>query len=184
MPRIDPQTGPDIVTILRFVDTIVKHIRGRGVDAVVPLRSCIKKGIENLFSGLTFEYPKFNLTKHECTKLDALIDGLAVEGKLLRGKRRKKNEWIGVALVEKMSRCWLQAALDDGCLSWDIVIHKAMSVVLQSALGCRAGEISRSRHYTVESMRWSHLVMKLPPSQNTLDDVQLTCELKFMKGKK
>lgn len=184
MPRIDPQTGPDIVTILRFVDTIVKHIRGRGVNDAAPLRTGIKKGLYFLFSSMTFEYPKFNLTKHECSKIDALIDSLAEEGKLIRGKRRAKNEWIGVAIVEKMSRCWLQAALDGGCLSWDIVIHKAMSVVLQSALCCRAGEIAKSCYYTMESMRWSHLVMKLPPGRNTLDDVHLTCQLKFMKGKK
>ncbi|RDL33092.1 uncharacterized protein BP5553_08531 [Venustampulla echinocandica] len=182
--QIDPQTGPDIVTILRFVDTIVKHIRGRGVDDATPLRSCIRKGIQSLFSGLTFEYPKFNLTRHECTKLDALIDTLASEKKLLRGKRRAKNEWIGVALVENMSRCWLQAALDCGCLSWDVVIHRAMTVVLQSALCCRAGEISKSCGYTVEFMRWSHLVMTLPPGQNTLDDVHLTCQVNYMKGKK
>ncbi len=184
MTSIDLQTGLDHITIIRFVDTIVNHINGRAVEAPIPLRKSIKKGLLSLFSALTFKYPKFNLSKHECSRIDALIDGLSAEGKLLRGRRRKKFEWIGVSIVEKMSRCWLQAALDDGCLSWDIIIHKALTVVLQSALACRGGEISRSKGYTVEYMRWSHLVMKLPPGENTLDDVQLTCLLKFEKTKK
>jgi hypothetical protein len=166
------------------VDTVVKYIHGRAAESPIPLRKSIRKGILALFSALTFEHPKFNLSKHECSRIDALIDGLSDEGKLLRGRVREKFEWVGVSIVEKMTRSWLQAALDDGCLSWDIIIHKALTVVLQSALACRGGEIARSKGYTVEYMRWSHLEMKLPPGKNTLDDVRLTGLLKFQKTKK
>jgi hypothetical protein len=144
----------------------------------------IKKGILSMFAALIFEYPKFNLSKHECARIDAVIDDLSDEGKLLRGRKREQFQWIGVNIVEKMCRCWLRAALDEGCLSWDIIIHKALTVVLQSALGCRGGEIALSKGYTVEYMRWSHIVMKLPLNGNTIDDIQLTCLLKFEKSKK
>lgn len=33
-------------------------------------------------------------------------------------------------------------------------------------------------------MRWSHIVMKLLPYENTIDDVQLTCLLKLEQNKK
>lgn len=170
--------------ILRFTDTITKHIKGRAVDTPVPLRASLKHGLRQLFSALIFKYPDFNLTKHDCSQIDALVDNLAAEGRLIRGRVRERYEWIGVAVVEKMARAWFQAALDDGCLSWDIVIHKAMTVVLQSALCCRGGDIALSKLYTVEFMRWEHLVVKVPPGKNTLDDVQLTCQLKFVKGHK
>jgi hypothetical protein len=159
-------------------------MKGREREAPIPLRISVQKGVMSLISALTFEYPEFNLSKHERSRIDALIDGLSAEGKLLRGRRRKKLEWIGVSIIEKMSRSWLQAALDDGCLSWDIIIHKALNFVLQSALGCRGGELAKSKGYTVEFMQWSHLVMKVLPGENLLDNVELTCQLKFEKGKK
>ena len=169
---------------MRFIDTVVKHTKGRGTEAPVPLRASMKTGLVSLFAALVFEYPKFNLSKHECARIDTVLDDLSAEGKLLRGRRREKFQWIGVNMVEKMCRSWLQIALDEGCLSWDIVIHKALVVTLQCALGCRAGEIALSKGYTTEYMRWSHLVMKLPPNVNTIDDVQLTCILKFEKNNK
>ncbi|MCJ1435728.1 hypothetical protein MMC27_005103 [Xylographa pallens] len=182
--ELDPQTGPDCVTLVRFLDTVVKHIRARGDEAPVPLRSSIRRGVSVLCSALIFEFPKFSLSKHDCSRVDALIDGLADDGQLRRGRHREQYQWIGVSLVEKMSRSWLQAALDNGCLSWDIVIHKALTLVLQSALLCRAGEIAKSKLYTVEFMRWRDMVMTLPLGADTLDDVQLTCLLRFEKGKK
>jgi hypothetical protein len=181
---IDPQTGPDHRTIIRFIDTLVNHIRGRELNAPVPLRTTVKRGVLTMISSLTFEYPKFTLSTHECGKIDALVDGLADEGKLARGRKRERYEWIGMNLVEKMSRSWLQTALDDGCLSWDIIIHKALGVVLQASLVCRGGEIARSKNYIVEYMQWSHLEMKLAEGENTIDGVQLDVCLKFEKGKK
>ena len=157
---------------------------GRGVEAPIPLRKSIKKGILSLISALTFEYAKFNLSKHECSRIDALIDSLSDEGKLVRSRRREKLQWLGISIVEKMLRCWFQAALDDGCLSWDVIIHKALTVVLQSALGCRGGEIAMSRGYTAQYMRWNDLEMKLVPGKNTLEDIQLTICLKYEKTKK
>lgn len=87
MPRVDPEKGPDLETILRTLDTIIKHIQGRGKNRS-PLRQTVMHGVGELITALIFEYPKFNLTKHECSRIDALIDTLAAEGKLDRGRRR------------------------------------------------------------------------------------------------
>ncbi|KAF4628229.1 hypothetical protein G7Y89_g9922 [Cudoniella acicularis] len=88
--RIDPQTGPDHATIIRFIDTVVKHIKVRGSKALAPLRMSIKKGILSMFAALIFEYPKFNLSKHEYARIDTVIDDLSDEGKLLRGRKREQ----------------------------------------------------------------------------------------------
>ncbi|KAK0129018.1 hypothetical protein ONS95_000958 [Cadophora gregata] len=181
---IDHNKGPDYTMIIRFINTVVKHIKAREAHAHVPMRQGIKRGIGRLCSALVFEYPNFTLSKHESVKIDAVVDELAMEGKLERGRRRKANQWVGVAIIEKMCRCWLQAALDEGCLSWDIVIHKVLCVALQTALAARSGDITLSKGYTTEYMQWSDLVMKLSEHGDALDDIELTCTLRFEKNKK
>jgi hypothetical protein len=88
-----------------MIDTVVKHTKGRRRETLIPLRISIKKGIISLISALTFEYPKFNLSKHECGQINALVGGLADKGRLLRGRAREMLQWIGVNLIKKTSRC-------------------------------------------------------------------------------
>ncbi|EPE35495.1 C2H2 and C2HC zinc finger [Glarea lozoyensis ATCC 20868] len=181
---IDPTNGPDGVNLARFTDIIVNHISGREIDSPAPLQRTLKAGIRVLISSLTFDYPKFALTRNERARLDAVFDTLADEGKLVRGRARKELHWVGTYLVEKMVRAWFQNAIDNGYRSWDIVVHKALSVVLQSALACRAGEICRSKGYETEYMQWSDIVMTLPPGWTTIDDVQVSCLLRYEKNQK
>ncbi|EHL01117.1 hypothetical protein M7I_2806 [Glarea lozoyensis 74030] len=172
------------VNLARFTDIIVNHISGREIDSPAPLQRTLKAGIRVLISSLTFDYPKFALTRNERARLDAVFDTLADEGKLVRGRARKELHWVGTYLVEKMVRAWFQNAIDNGYRSWDIVVHKALSVVLQSALACRAGEICRSKGYETEYMQWSDIVMTLPPGWTTIDDVQVSCLLRYEKNQK
>jgi hypothetical protein len=121
---------------------------------------------------------------HCLVRIESTIASLIADGKLLRGKSREKYEWIGVVLVERMTRCWLQAAINDGCQSWNVVIHKALTVVLQSALCCRASEIALSPGYTTEHLKWADLAMKLPVGKVSVDDIELTYTIKYEKGYK
>jgi hypothetical protein len=63
----------------------------------------------------------------------------------------------------------LQAALNDGCISWDIQLYKPLFTVLLSAFGCKSGEVSLTDRYTVEYMRWGHIELKLATGRNTID---------------
>lgn len=83
-----------------------------------------------------------------------------------------------------MSRAWLQAALDDGCISWDVQLHKLLSIVLLSALGCRSGEVALTGRYVDEYTRWSHIKLKLAAGGNTVDDLEADVTLCFEKAKK
>jgi hypothetical protein len=132
---------------------------------------------------LVFKYPAFKLSKNESVRIDAVLDALAKEKKVFRGSWRKR-QWLGVNLLEKMSRAWLQAALDDGCLSWDVQLHKLLSIVLLSALGCRTGEVSLTGRYEVEYMRWKHIELKLAAGRHTVDDLEAEITLSFEKAKK
>jgi hypothetical protein len=72
--------------------------------------------IQCLISALDFKYLDFKLTRHDARRLDTLLDNLAKQGKLLRGKWRK-GVFLGTVLFEKMARAWLHCSLNEGCLS-------------------------------------------------------------------
>jgi hypothetical protein len=69
-----------------------------------------------------------------------MLGDLVKEGKLLRGKW-SKGQWLGVVLA----RAWLQTALDNGCLSWDVQISRLLSLSLVVGLACRGGEVALSQ---------------------------------------
>lgn len=167
---------------MRFIETIVGHIKVviRGKSA--PQLKTMQNGLENLTEALVFKYPKFSISKHESRRIETLLDMLANEKKLLRGKW-SKTQWLGVALLEKMARAWLQSALDQGCLSWDVQLSKLLSISLVVALCCRAGEVSLSRGYTEEFLRWEHVQLKVCGG-STLDHLEATVEICFEKHKK
>ena len=181
---MDAVQGPSVDILIRFIDTIVKHIDVRLDDKPAPQFRTIRAAFLKLESALVFKYAEFKLSLHECARLDALFDTLAKDKKLLRGRWRER-QWLGVNMLEKTSRSWLQLGLDHGCNSWDIHLQKLLSVVMLSSLGCRSGELALSVHYTDEYMRWEHIKLKLQNGgSNTVDDLNATVLLCFEKDKK
>jgi hypothetical protein len=170
--------------LIRFLDTVVKHIEVRLNDKSAPQLRSIRAAFQKLESALVFKYPEFKLSSHECARMDACFDTLAKEKKLLRGRWRER-QWLGANILEKISRSWLRLGLDAGCNSWDVHLQKLLSVVMLSALGCRSGELALSVHYKEEYMRWEHITLKLGKGgKSTIDDVQASILLCFEKGKK
>jgi hypothetical protein len=169
-------------TLIRFIETMVGHIKVLARNKPAPQLKTMRRGLENLIEGLTFKYKDFKITGHDARRIDTVLDALAKENKLLRGKW-KKSEWIGVLLVEKMVRAYFQASLDQGCKSWDVQLSKILSLVLVSACCCRAGEVSLSRDYTTEFMKWEHITLKLEGGA-TIDHLEATIEICYEKSKK
>jgi hypothetical protein len=181
---LDTVRGPPADVLIRFIDTVVKHVEVRLEDKPAPQFKTIRAGFQKLESALTFKYPEFKLSRHECARLDAVFDALAKDKKLLRGRWRER-QWLGVTILEKMARSWMQFGLESGCNSWDIHLQKLFSVVMLSSLGCRSGELALSGFYTEEYMRWGHIKLKLEKGgKNTVDDLSATVLLCFEKNRK
>lgn len=180
---VDDTSGPTADTLIRFTDTIVKHINIVVKDKPAPQFRTLRVGLDRLIEALIFKYPDFKLSRNDSIRIDTVLDALAKEKKVLRGRWRK-NQWLGVNMLEKMSRAWLQEALDDGCRSWDVQLHKLFSIVLVSALGCRSGEVARTDRSVEEYMRWSHIELKLAAGRATIDDLEANITLCYEKGKK
>ncbi|KFZ05831.1 hypothetical protein V501_07977, partial [Pseudogymnoascus sp. VKM F-4519 (FW-2642)] len=109
-------------------------------------------------------------------------------GKLIRGDWFKKM-WIGFMLVLKMATAWVKDAFENGTHSWDITISKLASIVIQSALSSRSGDITRSQLYEgIEYLCWGHITFTLesPATRDapSVQDLKGTFELQFTKGHK
>lgn len=87
-------------------------------------------------------------------------------------------------MLEKLDRSWFQTALDFGCKPWDVIIHKALSTYLQASLNCGGDDISQSRRYEVEFMRWEHLKMKFTKGGKSVDDMEPICILAITENEK
>ncbi|KAK9328329.1 hypothetical protein V1520DRAFT_313332 [Lipomyces starkeyi] len=152
---VDEEDGPSGDMLYRFFRTIVNHMKPSDHDKPAIQFRTMKEAVVQLVQGLEFKYPHFKLSRHHAARIDAMLSDLANEGKLLRG-RWSKAEWLGTVLFEKMARAWLQTALDQGYLSWNVQISRLLSMSLVVALACRAGEVTVSHGYTTESLTWRH----------------------------
>lgn len=140
---------------------------------------------------LQFRHHDFHkqYTPYYAMRINVHLDHLIRQGKLIRGDWFKKM-WIGFMLVLKMATAWIKDAFENGTHSWDITISKLTSVLLQSALSSRSGDITRSQLYEgLECLCWGHIILKLE-SPGTRDnapnvqDLKGIFELQFTKNKK
>lgn len=83
-----------------------------------------------------------------------------------------------------MIRAFLEHFHAYGCLSWDIVVAKYLSVVPVASLGCRSGDVTGSNGYTgFEYMQWRHIDL-LYEGEPTYLNLRATVTLKVQKGYK
>ena len=167
---------------MRFIETIVGHIKVVIQGKPSPQLKTLQRGLENLTAALVFKYPKFSLSKQQSRRIETVLDTLANETKLLRGKW-SKTQWLGVALFEKWLALGFRLLLIKCCLSWDVQLSKPLSISLVVALCFGVGEACLSRGYTEEFLRWEHVQLKLCGG-STLDHLEATIEICFEKAKK
>ena len=53
--------------------------------------------------------------------------------------------WVGAVLIQKLVTALLRDSLINGALNWDVIMYKAMAIVLIAALACRSGDITKAR---------------------------------------
>jgi len=151
---------PTSQDIERFLPVIVKYIRGYGENGV-PGYAYIRGGLKHLIVCLQFRFAKFSLIKHERLRIASVVNELLDSGKITKNSTHEKH-WITAQLIDKLTRSVFEQALTKGTLSWDVVISKCLSLVLQSAIAGRAGEVMRSQDYEeVICLRYEHVNMKV-----------------------
>lgn len=137
----------------------------------------------SLDHSLTFHYPQWTLSKHGNKRVDALFLQLEKDGRVTRVPTLEK-QWISAMLVRQMVTALLRKAIADGTRSWDAVIHKCLSLVLQAATCARAGDIVQSDSYSDPvHLQWKHVKVKF---MGTVEkpDMRMLVKMFFTKGHK
>jgi hypothetical protein len=119
----------------------------------------MEKTSELLCEMLVFHFKGFEVTKHLKLHVASTIEGMWQMGKLTRAPARARN-WVGVFWVRKLANALLVDALVDGTSSWDVTIHRILSIVLQAALPCRSGDIYPTHHATSSFLCWNDVQIK------------------------
>jgi hypothetical protein len=173
-------TGDDIA---RFIETITPKMITVFQGKPGPNLSTLRNTIWNVASGLSFKH-NFTLTRQEARRIDTVLDALVKEGKVTTGTWRTRQR-IGLLLLCTIGEAWFTRSLTSGCLSWDPIISRFLSISLMAATACRAGDITRSRGYRgVEYLHWEHIDLVLDSDTPDIDRMVARITLAFEKGSK
>jgi len=85
-----------------------------------------------------------------------------------------------------MSTNWIETNLAEGTLSWDRVLLKLLSIVLQSALSAQAGDIAQSKYYQGnEYLSYRDVELTLAQGASSrVQDLAGKFTIRYRKGKK
>lgn len=152
--------------------------------------SVVRSLLARLIKLLTFRHEHLlkAYTPHHLARIEVRLQQLVTQGKLVRCTWYKK-QWISFMTLLRMSRSWFQRAMSEGTYSWDIILTKVTSVVMQSAMSSRSGDITRTQLYeALECLCWKDITLKLDEatdrSMPKVADLRGTFLLRFTKGYK
>lgn len=121
-------------------------------------------------------------TAHDAARIAATFTDLERSG-LLTTQPVRELQWIGILSVRQMVESIMHDTVDNGVMSWDLVVSKCLTLVMMTSFGARARNLALSAgHDSDQYCQWQHIRVKVksgfPP---TLDNVQTTTTLAFEK---
>lgn len=157
-----PFTGHDIVA---YLDILRQHMV-LPIGKTVPNGGTLRLEVRNLKRYYAFTYGQ-PLPKQDQTVVKFYYESLVVKKQVSLDDFFEKT-WLTFPVVSRMVVTWLAHHVDHGTPSWDVTIARALSVVLQSALGCRAGDIALPKCYTDRYLVYRNVKtsrdVQLPPN--------------------
>lgn len=178
-----PFTGEDMT---RFIDVLRTQM-------VLPVRKTVPNGLTlvrafvNIKVYGEYQYADFRLSVQELSRFKAFYQGLVRNQQVVIGHWYER-QWLGFMTMSRMVRSWFNHHLQKGTASWDVVIAKALSITLMSALGCRSGDVAKSRLYTTEVLRYRDIEITIDTADESkepsLSDLRVMIKLEHCKGSK
>jgi hypothetical protein len=134
--------------IFQYIDTMIRNSKSTIAGKHAISLSVVRALLARLIKLLTFRHEHLfkAYTPHHLSRIEVHLQQLVTQGKLVRGTWYKK-QWISFMTLLRMSRSWFQRAMSEGTHSWDITLNKVTSVVMQSAMSSRSGDITRTQLY-------------------------------------
>ncbi|KAJ4131000.1 hypothetical protein NW768_006540 [Fusarium equiseti] len=134
-----PPTGSDLELFLWLVPEIIK-----GQSDGVPTLNTVEVGLSIIKKEMSFLYKEFKLDSHDDARLNATLDQLVRVGRLNGESPLSEKAWVTSDIIGRMVKAMLKDGINKGTISWDILIMKALSLLMQSINAARAGELRRS----------------------------------------
>jgi hypothetical protein len=145
--RLDtPFTGDDLI---RFFDSTVGKVEPGFTAKPAPSKSVFVKALTILADYGTFTYPQatgYQLTARDSKRITVWFDDAVKAGKLTKGLWQKRV-WIGIFVLSRMAKAWLDHHTKYGAVNWDITIARLLGVVLTASIGGRCGDVARTCLY-------------------------------------
>lgn len=181
----NPFTGDDL---LRFFDSIIGRVIPGFKGKPAPTTTLVKTGLRVLLSYGTFTYAKssgFEINKQDGIRLTTWIDDCVKAKRLTKG-RWHRRVWLNFTIVSRMTKAWLEHHLIHGTWNWDVTISKHLSILIITSLGCRNGDVTRSRGYKgAEHMQYRHFELMIEgDGEPKLENLRARINVEFSKGKK
>ena len=147
---------------LRFLTVLPDLVVGR--NPLVPgamAWSTIKSAEYSISHSLVFHHREWQLTKHDAARMDALMFKNLKDGRVTKEPSFQK-QWSSAMLVKQMVHAILRDAIKNGTRSWDVTIHKCLSLVLEAATCSRSGDIRQTQRCKEPvHLRWEHITIKI-----------------------
>jgi hypothetical protein len=144
----------------------------------------LKNGKDRLLESCIFHYKAFALSPHERLRIATTIDSLLHQGRLTKEPSWERN-WVGAAVVRKLTTAMVKQALEHGTMTWDITVAKVLSIVFVAALGARTGDVTVApldRH-KLPYLCYQDVVIKMDGG-TTIDDLMAIVTIRNEKGDK
>ncbi|KAH7393383.1 hypothetical protein BKA64DRAFT_755535 [Cadophora sp. MPI-SDFR-AT-0126] len=180
---------PRMRDVERFLERAAAHTKGRSPDGLQrPSADWFRHLIRSVLTNCTFYFADFKFTKHDRIRLNSLTNTL-IKTDVLSTDATKERQWVGVLVVRLIATRFIHYAINEGGVrNWDVAWSKIASLVLQSALASRCGDILRAakygNHYCLE---WKHINIRFsakPGAGTSFADLVMVIDLQFEKHDK
>ena len=104
----------------------------------------MQNGLRHCIDALIFYYNDFILSRQVITRLSSTINDLFYNGLLTKDPAIEKHS-IGAVIVRRLSAGMFTDALKNGTINWDVVLAKALSIMITAATGARTGDLTVAR---------------------------------------
>lgn len=109
---------------------------------------------------------------------------LLQDGVLTKERKFHERRWVTSDIVLRLAKSMLKNAAEKGTRSWDVVIMRTLSIVLQAATASRSSDIRLDPVYDTKCcLQWEHIHIRMKDVDGQKIFVA-TVDLKNLKGQK
>ncbi|KAH6990657.1 hypothetical protein BKA56DRAFT_213306 [Ilyonectria sp. MPI-CAGE-AT-0026] len=122
----------------------------------------LRAGLDHIMEWTVANFHDFQLTEHAKAPLELAMDALVFDKILSTDLVGPPKQWITTDAIGSIVKAMLQDGLQNGTLSWDVLIMKTLSLLLQCILSAKTGDLRESYDYEeYECLYWKDIHVQM-----------------------